>query len=435
MVGPGTCILNDKTALLDAYRRTRAFTVDLIASLSAEDCGAQSMPQTSPAKWHLAHSTWFFETFLLEPFELDFRPFDEVFRVLFNSYYKTVGPSYARPQRALLTRPALERVLEYRDCVDKRIAKLLARDVPGLHELIELGINHEQQHQELLLTDIKHLFSSNPTQPVYKALADMEWSEPAPQGQHALTLWVPCAGGLTDIGHDGKGFCFDNETPRHRVYLEPYELAACLVTNAEYAQFIRSGGYEDPAYWLSEGWDWRVAQARSHPVYWSPSSAGWSEFTLHGLQPLSAKRPVVHVSYFEADAYARWALARLPTEFEWESAARNVDLGTMGAHHLHPNPASEAGLSQLANEVWQWTSSSYAPFPGFSAERIALGEYNGKFMVNQYVLRGGSCVTPAGHTRASYRNFFPADATWQFSGIRLARSSSESRAKDHGSLA
>lgn len=382
-----------------SYRTVREQTLALASPLSAEDCCVQSMPDASPTKWHLGHTTWFFETFVLEQWEPDFKPFDLAFRVLFNSYYNAVGDKHPRPQRGLLTRPSLDRVRAYRANVDARMNSLFVthhEPAPELLALVELGLQHEQQHQELLLTDVKHLFSRNPLFPAYQAQQ--------PGSVPALPLyWQTFAGGVTELGHAGKGFFFDNEGPRHSVLLQSYELASRLVTNDEYASFVAAGGYADPVFWLAEGWDWRVSQGRAHPMYWRGTATDWQEFTLGGLAPLNPDAPVIHVSYYEADAYARWADARLPTEAEWEHAV------------------ADGSLAQLFNEAWQWTASSYAPYPGYRAAPGAVGEYNGKFMVNQYVLRGGSCATPAGHTRDSYRNFFPADACWQFSGIRLAR--------------
>lgn len=389
------------SALAESYRTVRERTTALASPLSAEDCCVQSMPDASPTKWHLGHTTWFFETFVLERWEPDFKPFDPAFRVLFNSYYNAVGDKHPRPQRGLLTRPGLDRVLIYRADVDSRMQALLAGPEKELATLVELGLQHEQQHQELVLTDIKHLFSRNPQLPAYQ--------DQVPAAASVLTMsWQDFAGGLTDIGNPGDGFCFDNETPRHRVFLQPYRLASRLVTNGEYAAFIAAGGYADPVFWLAEGWDWRVSQDREHPLYWRRNGSAWQEFTLGGLVTLNQHQPAVHISYYEADAYARWANARLPTEAEWEHAATNT-------------PAAGEGLIQLFSDAWQWTSSSYAPYPGFRAGAGAVGEYNGKFMVNQYVLRGGSCATPDGHSRPTYRNFFPAAACWQFSGIRLAQ--------------
>ncbi len=382
--------------LATRYRQVRAQTLALCAPLSAEDCGAQSMPDASPAKWHLAHTTWFFETFVLERWERGFKPFDAAFRVLFNSYYNAVGDKHPRAQRGLLTRPALQAVQAYRADVDRRMQGLLATADAAALALVELGLHHEQQHQELLLTDIQHLFSCNPLRPAY---GDAPPRAPAPPALR----WLALGERLADIGHCGDGFGFDNEGPRHRVFLQSYELASRLVSNGEYAAFIDAGGYQDPALWLSEGWDWRSTHGRDHPLYWHHGAQGWNEFTLGGLQPLDGHAAVTHVSYYEADAYARWAQARLPTEAEWEHAA------------------GSPGLHQWDDTCWQWTASAYLPYPGFRASAGAVGEYNGKFMVNQMVLRGGSVATPRSHVRASYRNFFPAGACWQFSGIRLAR--------------
>ncbi|MBX3627264.1 MAG: ergothioneine biosynthesis protein EgtB [Rhizobacter sp.] len=388
----------DAHALNAAYRAVRAHTDALAAPLSAEDASAQSMPDASPAKWHLAHTTWFFETFVLERFEPGFVPHAAAYRVLFNSYYNAVGDKHPRPQRGLLTRPSLDEVRAYRAAVDRRVLALLPRLPQDALQLVELGLHHEQQHQELLLTDVLHLFSCHPLKPAYRA-AESGASAPASPLQ-----WHTFEEGVVQIGHDGAGFAFDNESPRHRVYLPRYEIASRLVTNAEYAGFIEAGGYREPGLWLSEGWDWVKAQAREHPAYWQQGASGWQAFGLSGLQDVQAHEPVLHLSYFEADAYARWAGARLPTEAEWEHAATTCP-----------------ELRQLTSHAWQWTSSAYLPYPGFHASAGAVGEYNGKFMVNQMVLRGGSLATPPSHVRTTYRNFFPTGATWQFTGLRLAR--------------
>ena len=382
------------------FALTRERTVALAAPLSAEDACVQSMPDASPVKWHLAHTTWFFETFILERFEAVFQPHHRAFRVLFNSYYNGVGEKHARAQRGMITRPSLAEVLAYRVAVDARIMALLETASPELAALIRLGVQHEQQHQELLLTDLKHLLSMNPLSPVYAHDAML------PSVRHSLPGWHRIEAGIVEIGVDDEGFCFDNERPRHRQFVESFALATTLVSNGDYLAFIDAGGYGDAALWLSEGWDWVCNNALTQPLYWHRDAAGWQEFTLRGLQPLDVQRPVIHLSYFEADAYARWAGARLPTEAQWESAVLSASPGT---------------FDDLFGACWQWTSSSYAPYPGFAAADGALGEYNGKFMVNQYVLRGGSCATPDGHTRATYRNFFPATARWQFTGVRLAR--------------
>jgi ergothioneine biosynthesis protein EgtB len=415
--------------LTERFNAVRAHSVKLASPLSAEDCCAQSMEDASPVKWHLAHTTWFFETFILERMEPGFAPFHVDFRVLFNSYYNGIGERHPRPQRGLLTRPSLAETLAYRENVDARVTALLANaqadpagdDLAKFFSLIELGLHHEQQHQELLLTDVKHLLSMNPMRPAYL-------HRPVELMSTATPLeWLAFEGGVVEVGHAGNGFRFDNETPRHRQFVEPFRLASRLVTNGEFLAFMEAGGYEDAACWLSEGWAWVMDNAISGPLYWingegSELNKGWREFTLHGVQPLDPNLPAVHLSYFEADAYARWAGARLPTEAEWEhAAAGSVD---HRPERLHPAGASGArkALKQLFGAAWQWTSSSYSPYPGFAAANGAIGEYNGKFMVNQYVLRGSSCVTPAAHSRVTYRNFFPSTARWQFAGIRLAAS-------------
>ena len=382
------------------YDAVRRRSLMLAEPLSDEDCGAQSMPDASPVKWHLAHTTWFFETFILETCEDDFAPFHPAFRFLFNSYYNGIGARHPRAQRGLLTRPSMREVRAYRSAVDARIARLMAQRSgdAALERLLVLGMQHEQQHQELILTDVLHLLAQNALRPVYSGAAALAGAATGP------LRWIGFDGGAADIGFDGDGFCFDNELPRHRVHVAPFALASRLVTNGEYLAFIEAGGYADPALWLSDGWDCVGSQRWGHPPYWQRDAAGaWHEFTLHGLVPLDPARPVTHLSLYEADAYAHWAGARLPTEAEWELAA------------------SRGGIEQLFGHCWQWTSSSYAPYPGYACAEGALGEYNGKFMVNQYVLRGSSAATPPGHARASYRNFFPAAARWQFTGLRLAR--------------
>lgn len=409
-------------ALIERFNDVRRATMRLAAPLSAEDCCAQSMEDASPVKWHLAHTTWFFETFILERSEPSFRAFNPAFRTLFNSYYDGIGERPPRRQRGLLTRPSLQEVVAYRDNVDERVTALLVNPLRAAEivELIELGLQHEQQHQELLLTDVKHLLSMNPMRPAY-APRPMERAN-----DWAHLDWIACEGGLVEIGHAGEGFLFDNEAPRHRQFLEPFRIASRLVTNAEYLTFVEDGGYRNPACWLSEGWSWITAHSISRPLYWQHDEKGWLEFTLHGMQSLEPGRPAVHLSSFEADAYARWADARLPTEAEWEwmSESRGQALSRV-VQRLHPASArqepGEPMMLQRFDAAWQWTSSSYAPYPGYRPAPGAIGEYNSKFMVNQYVLRGGACITPTGHSRPTYRNFFPASARWQFSGIRLAR--------------
>ena len=410
--------------LIDHYNKVRQHSLRLAEPLSDEDCGAQSMPDASPVKWHLAHTTWFFETFILESMEAAFAPFHPAFRVLFNSYYNGVGEKHPRAQRGLLTRPGMAQVRAYRIDVDARIGRLLASELARdererLTMLLALGLEHEQQHQELLLTDVKHLLAQSALFPAYLDNALDSVPAPAPQAAQP-TAWLAFDGGLAQIGHAGDGFCFDNELPRHPQYVAPFELATALVTNGEFLAFIEAGGYRTAHLWLAEGWDWVRSAQLACPLYWQRDDAGhWQEFTLFGLRPLDLQAPATHLSLFEADAYAHWAGARLPTEGEWEVAAQGVAVQVGQLHPAAGGPA--AGLRQMFGHCWQWTSSSYAPYPGYRTAPGALGEYNGKFMLNQYVLRGSSCATPAGHARASYRNFFPAGARWQFSGIRLAR--------------
>jgi len=423
----------EPSALAKRYAQVRAQSLALAEPLSEADAQVQSMPDVSPTKWHLAHVTWFFETFVLEHHERGFKPFHPRFRVLFNSYYNEVGEQHPRAQRGLVSRPGLAEVKAYRAQVDQRMAALLAASHdPAIDSLVELGLQHEQQHQELLLTDIKHVLSCNPLAPVYRA------SWPLATVAPSLMHWVGHDGGLVEIGHDGVGFAFDNEGPRHRQHLRPFALGNRLVTHGEWAEFIADGGYAEPRWWLSAGWDWVRQHRTEAPLYWQrDGERGWASFTLHGLVPIDPHTPIAHVSYFEADAFARWASAnrsawhgaRLPTEAEWEHAAQPLAATGIAAgnfvesHALHPMPVARigAGMRQLFGDVWEWTSSSYQPYPGFRAWDGVVGEYNGKFMVNQTVLRGGSCATPRSHIRASYRNFFPTDARWQFSGVRLAR--------------
>lgn len=411
-------VVDPGEALAARYRRVRARTEALIAPLSAEDCALQSMPDASPAKWHLAHTTWFFETFVVTPVDGLYRSPDRVYRSLFNSYYHAVGARHPRPERGLLSRPSLAEVLDYRMHVDTAMLRLLP-DAPGddrLRDLIELGLHHEQQHQELILTDILHLLSRNPLRPAYarskvgatRAGASGGAQASAHVAAHAPTVWIECSPGIAMIGHDGDGFAFDNECPRHRVWLDAFAMASRPVTNAEFAAFIDDDGYRRPELWMSSGYDAVTANAWHAPLYWERMQDAFAEFTLRGLEALDPARPVAHVSWFEADAYARWAGARLPTEFEWEAVARGR--GASGGVPM-------AGVG----EVWEWASSSYAPYPGFRPAGGAIGEYNGKFMCNQYVLRGASAATPTGHSRMTYRNFFPPETRWQFSGIRLAR--------------
>ncbi len=420
------------------FQRIRMQSEALAQPLSAEDCQLQSMPDASPTKWHLAHLTWFFETFILEKFEANFKPFDASFRVLFNSYYNGIGDKHPRAQRGLISRPTLAGVMAYRKAVDERVLAVLSQypHDDELARLITLGLHHEQQHQELLLTDIKHALSMNPATSMSSAYAK-RWplSSIAPQPM----TWHGYDGGLVEHGHDAAqdgAFAFDNETPRHKVYLAPFELASRLVTNGDFLAFMADAGYQRPELWLSMGWDWVQAGQHALPLYWRASlsaHAGYENFTLQGMVDVDPNTPVCHLNYFEADAYARWSTsrwsgARLPTEFEWELAARHIKTPLNGnfveSTAYHPMPLQHAksdGPSQLYGDVWEWTQSNYNPYPGYKPWEGLVGEYNGKFMCNQFVLRGGSCATPQSHMRASYRNFFPPDARWQFSGLRLAR--------------
>lgn len=424
------------TPLAERCHAVRQATAGLARGLSEADCQVQSMPDASPVKWHLAHTTWFFETFVLERFEPRFVPHHPAYRVLFNSYYQAVGEAHPRAQRGLVTRPGLAEVMAYRQAVDERLQALLARPpAEGLAPLLELGLQHEQQHQELILTDLKHLLACNPLAPVYRPGWPLAPVAPLPMA------WVPFEGGECGIGHTGAGFAFDNESPRHRVLLAPYALGNRLVTHGEWLDFVEDGGYAHVRWWLSAGWDWARQQRLEAPLYWrrregAAGHRGWAAFTLHGEVPLDPHTPIVHVSLFEADAYARWRAAqtgepvRLPTEAEWEHAAARHEAAAQaqanwadsGALHPMPVRTPQGGMpQQMLGDVWEWTQSSYQAYPGFRPWAGAVGEYNGKFMVNQYVLRGGSCATPAGHVRVSYRNFFPADMRWQFCGLRLAR--------------
>ncbi|MFC4527853.1 ergothioneine biosynthesis protein EgtB [Dyella halodurans] len=407
----------DIEAPVQRFRRIRHRSAALCAPLSAEDMMVQSMPDASPAKWHLAHTTWFFEKFVLER-DADYRSAHPEWHYLFNSYYQSVGPMHARPQRGLLSRPGVAQIYDFRERVDEAVSERLHRGVDAeTLAVIELGLEHEQQHQELLLTDIKHAFASNPLLPAYT-------SRPAPRGSAEMVSLDFIAGreGIVEIGHQGGDFAFDNEGPRHRVLLQPHALANRLITNAEYAEFVHDGGYAEPSLWLSDGWDTVRRENWQRPYYWREDLA--SEFTLAGEQPIDPHAPVCHVSYFEADAFARWAGARLPTEAEWERAAASLPVqgNFLDERALHPLPVSQSpGLLQMFGDVWEWTASPYVSYPGFRPLAGALGEYNGKFMCGQWVLRGGSCATPREHIRASYRNFFPPHARWQFMGIRLGQ--------------
>ncbi len=401
------------------YLAVRRTTEALAARLSAEDQMVQSMADASPTKWHRAHTTWFFETFLLTPHQRDYRVFDPAFGYLFNSYYEAVGPRHARPARGLLSRPSVEEIGLYRAHVDHAATALIADlgdDMPpALASLIELGLHHEQQHQELLLTDIKHAFWSNPTRPSYCV-------EAAPSAAVAASLgWLDVPGGIHEIGHAGGGFCFDNEQPAHRALLQPCAIADRPVSVGEYLAFMADGGYQRPEFWLSDGWATVQAEGWRAPLYWeSGDGGGWRVFTLGGTRVPAPAEPACHVSYYEASAYAAWAGKRLPTEFEYEVARRLHGGAAPVARRLRHHPVPMRRDVRFAHDVWEWTASAYAPYPGYRPAAGAIGEYNGKFMSGQMVLRGHSCVTPVDHDRATYRNFFPPSARWQFCGFRLA---------------
>jgi len=405
----------DKT-VTNAYARVRQITVGLCDTLLPEDTVVQSMPEVSPSKWHLAHTTWFFERFVLEHFDPTYRSFNEHFDFLFNSYYYSVGQMHARPRRGLLTRPGLQEILDYRIHVDKAMTALLRQrgDEADVLQRATLGLNHEQQHQELLLTDIKHVFSCNPLLPA----VNPDLPVPAP-GEAESYSYREGRSGIQQVGADGGGFCFDNELPRHDALLQPHRIGSRLVTNGEYRDFVNDGGYGDPGLWLSDGWATINERGWDRPLYWSEDLD--AEFTLGGQRQIDEHAPVCHVSYYEADAFARWAGARLPTEFEWELAAVSQPREGNFMDRGYWQPAAADGTAQFFGDVWEWTCSAYAPYPGFAPLDGALGEYNGKFMCNQVTVRGGSCATSADHIRPSYRSFFYPDARWQFLGFRLAR--------------
>ena len=435
-------VIDATASIVDRYLKIRAQSLHLIVSLSAADAQLQSMPDASPAKWHLAHTTWFYETFILCPYLKGYSRFSEAYNYLYNSYYNGIGEQYPRAQRGLISRPSLSDILSYRTFVDESIQLLFNNlensDVESISELsglLVLGLNHEQQHQELLLTDVKHAFFYNPLYPAYKRPpAELVETE-------AVDLkWLPVSSGLASVGYNNKQFSFDNERPAHSTYIHDFAIASRLVTNGEYVEFIASGGYQNPEFWLADGWSWlqqQLAQKnKPQPLYWVKQQEQWFEFTLFGLLPLNSHQAVTHVNYYEASAYANWLGVRLPTEFEWEVAARQMNAkphvsANMSDIKLHPSAATANAMSednqcssiflQAFDNVWQWTTSGYGAYPGFSPFSGRAGEYNGKFMSNQNILRGGSCVTPVGHTRQTYRNFFYAHQQWQFTGIRLAR--------------
>jgi ergothioneine biosynthesis protein EgtB len=405
--------------LLEGYRAVRAQTERLCAPLAVDDYQVQSVPEVSPPKWHLAHTSWFFETFLLRPFAPGYRPFRPGFDYLFNSYYETVGAFHPRAARGVLSRPTVEEVYRYRAHVDAAMAGLLAGGSPaGGPELafrVTLGFNHEQQHQELLLMDVKRNFAANPLQPAYHA--------PPPQvpGRPAALEWREHPGGLVEVGHGGAAFAFDNETPRHRALLGPHWLASRLVTNGEYREFVEAGGYREARHWLADGWHACRERGWEAPLYWEKAAGGWREMTLAGLLPLAEHEPVCHVSFYEADAFARWRGCRLPAEHELEAATAGLPVHGNFVESGRLHPAAADGEGQWFGDVWQWTRSPYGPYPGFRPLEGSLGEYNGKFMCNQLVLRGGCCATPRAHFRVTYRNFFYPHDRWPFTGIRLAQ--------------
>jgi ergothioneine biosynthesis protein EgtB len=421
---------NDTPASSDASLRGRLFETrnlsrEIAAPLSEEEQIVQAMDDASPTKWHLAHTTWFFEEIVLKPHDPGYRIFDERFSYCFNSYYETVGPRQPRPKRSLLTRPSNAEVVAYRAYVDEALDSFFSRNSaePSAEalELIELGINHEQQHQELMLTDCLAAFAGNPLRPAYR---EPEASTPDETGKAAPLAWVSFEGGIQPVGHDGNGFSYDNENPRHDQLIRPFRLADRLVTNGEWLQFMADKGYQTSTLWLSDGWATVQNEGWDAPLYWEKRDGAWSQMGLRGLLPVDPARPVCHVSYYEADAFARWAGKRLPTEFEWETASAGVSLeGNMvQSGVLGPQAAQggEGSLKQMIGDVWEWTGSAYLPYPGYRPPAGAIGEYNGKFMCNQFVLKGASCVTPLGHIRRSYRNFFYPHQRWQFTGLRLA---------------
>jgi ergothioneine biosynthesis protein EgtB len=411
------------SSLRGRLAQTRGMSLQIAEPLTEEDQIVQAMEDASPTKWHLAHTTWFFEEFVLKPYDPAYKVYDERFNYCFNSYYENAGPRHPRPQRALLTRPTHDEVMSYRHHIDRALDNFFDRGgngpAPDALALIELGIHHEQQHQELMFTDALALFAGNPLRPAYRPGED----DDRERGAQELA-WLDFPGGIFDIGHDGEGFAYDNEGPRHQQLLRPFRLANRLVTNGEWLEFMNAGGYATATLWLSDGWATVNREGWEAPLYWEKRDGAWHQMTLCGLWPVGAAKPVTHISYYEADAFARWAGKRLPTEFEWEVASEGLTAqgNMLGNDELTPQPAKRhaEGLQQMFGDVWEWTGSAYLPYPGFKTAAGAVGEYNGKFMCNQFVLRGGSCVTPEGHVRRSYRNFFYPQHRWQFMGMRLA---------------
>lgn len=420
----GTNNISSRETLITLYKRIRAFTEELCILLLTEDYVIQSMPDVSPTKWHLAHTTWFWEAFVLRKFDKNYKSINDQYNYLFNSYYVQVGERWTRSNRGLLSRPTVEQVYEYRHDVDKAMFNFFTetddKDIHNMNVNINIGLNHEQQHQELMLTDIKHVFSINPLYPVYKENST-ETSREIQQ-----IKWIEFDEGVKEIGYNGNDFFYDNEKPRHKVYLNSYQLASRLVTNAEYIEFIEDGGYNEVTLWLSDGIAAVENNGWSAPLYWEKINDEWHYYTLNGFKKVNPYEPVCHVSQYEADAFAQWYGARLPTESEWENASANIKLegNFVDNRHFHPLATKEGkGLQQMYGDLWEWTRSDYAPYPGYKIPPGAIGEYNGKFMSGQVVLRGGSCATSLNHIRNTYRNFFPPAARWQFMGIRLAKDS------------
>jgi ergothioneine biosynthesis protein EgtB len=422
-IEPTLSVESSRSTLVDRLFETRQLSIELAQPLSAEDMTVQPMEDASPTKWHLAHTTWFFETFVLTRYAAGYRPFNEAFSFCFNSYYEAIGQRQPRGLRGLLTRPSAKDVMRYRAHVDEALRRLLSQSdfLDELADVVEIGINHEQQHQELLLTDILSLFAANPLRPAYRpalAFSNRDVAEPV--------TWLSYGGGIWKVGHAGSGFSWDNEHPRHDVLVQPFRLADRLVTNGEWLAFMSDGGYRTPSLWLADGWSLINREQWRSPLYWEEHSAGWRQMSLEGLVAVQPADPVCHISYFEADAFARWAGKRLPTEFEWEIAAAELAVtgNTLATRALRPLPAPKAANTgsprQMFGDVWEWTQSAYLPYPNYRPASGAIGEYNGKFMVSQQVLRGASCATPEGHSRASYRNFFYPHQRWQFVGLRLA---------------
>jgi len=407
-----------RSTLASEYERVRRYTERLCEPLATDDYQIQSIVQTSPPKWHIAHVSWFFETFVLAHFRPGYKPLDARYDHIFNSYYYTHGEMHPRPRRGLLSRPTVAAIYDYRAHIDEQMGNLIEElDESQWDDLafrVELGLNHEQQHQELLLMDVKHNFFINPLKPAYRD--DLT----VPQGETRSVRWVNLPGGIRQIGHQGRGFAFDNESPRHQVLMREHRLADRFVTNGEYLGFVEAGGYRDPALWLSDGWALLQREGLSHPLYWARTDNGWMQFTLGGLRELAADEPVCHLNFYEADAFARWAGKRLPSESELEAMLEEQPVTGNFADRdlLHPAPAGDAG--QWYGDLWAWTASPYSAYPGFKPLAGSMGEYNGKFMSNQMVLRGGSCVTSGEHVRSSYRNFFYPDERWAFTGLRLA---------------